>query len=156
MSNYRRFYVEGGCYFFTVTIANRKLSLLTDNIEYLRNAFREVMQAHPFLIDAIVILPDHLHCIWTLPPNDFNYSMRWRQIKSKFSYQLPPTEQRSLNRQKRGERGIWQRRFWEHTIRNEQDYFQHIDYTHYNPVKHGYVTQPIDWKYSSFNHKINT
>ncbi len=151
MSNYRRFYVDGGCYFFTVAIANRKSNLLTDNIEYLRKAFREVMQAHPFKIDAIVILPDHLHCVLTLPPNDSNYSMRWRQIKSKFSYQLPPTEQRSLNQYKRGERGIWQRRFWEHTIRNEQDYIQHIDYTHYNPVKHGYVTYPKDWKYSSFH-----
>ena len=155
MSNYRRVHIEGGCYFFTVALANRKLHLLIDNIEYLRQAFREVMKAHPFKIDAAVILPEHLHCVLTLPVNDDDYSMRWRQIKSAFSGQLPSTEQRSLSRIKKGERGIWQRRFWEHVIRDEQDYQQHIDYIHYNPVKHGYVKQTIDWKYSSFHRAVN-
>jgi putative transposase len=155
MSNYRRVRVKGGCYFFTLALANRQSHLLTDHIEYLRQAFREVMKAHPFKIDAAVILPEHLHCVLTLPVDDDNYSMRWRQIKSAFSRQLPLTEQRSASRIKKGERGIWQRRFWEHLIRDERDYRQHIDYIHYNPVKHGYVKQTIDWKYSSFHRAVN-
>ena len=136
MSNYRRSRVEGGCYFFTITLLNRQSYLLVDNIEHLRQAFRDVMKTHPFKIDAAVILPEHLHCILTLPTNDDNYSMRLRQIKSAFSSQLPLTERRSLSRINKGERGIWQRRFWEHTIYDEQDYCNHVDY---NPVKHGYV-----------------
>ncbi len=155
MSNYRRYRVEGGCYFFTLVLANRQSHLLIENIDSLRQAFREVMNAHPFKIDAAVILPEHLHCILTLPINDDNYSMRWRQIKSAFSRKLPSIEQRSSSRIKKKERGIWQRRFWEHAIRDEQDYCQHVDYIHYNPVKHGYVKQPIDWKYSSFHRAVN-
>ena len=155
MPNYRRVRVEGGCDFFTVALANRQSRLLVDNIEYLRQAFREVMKAHPFKIDAVVILPEHFHCVLTLPIDDDNYSMRWRQIKSAFSRQLPPTEQRSSSRIKKGERGIWQRRFWEHIIRDERDYRQHVDYIHYNPVKQGYVKQTIDWKYSSFHRAVN-
>jgi putative transposase len=155
MSNYRRVRVEGGCYFFTVALLNRKSRLLIEHIEYLRQAFRDVMKVHPFKIDAAVILPEHLHCILTLPINDDNYSMRWRRIKSVFSRQLPLTEQRSLSRINKGERGIWQRRFWEHIIRDERDYRQHVDYIHYNPVKHGYVIKTIDWKYSSFHRVVN-
>jgi len=155
MSNYRRYRVEGGCYFFTVALLNRQSYLLVDNIEYLRQAFHYVIKRHPFKIEAAVILPEHFHCILTLPINDDNYSMRLRQIKSTFSRQLPSTEKRSLSRIHKGERGIWQRRFWEHTICDEQDYCQHIDYIHYNPVKHGYVKQPIDWKYSSFHRAVN-
>ncbi len=155
MSNYPRFRIEAGCYFFTVVVANRQSNLLVENIQYLRQAFREVMIAHPFNIDAIVILPDHLHCIFTLPINDDNYSMRWRQIKSAFSRKLPSIEPRSASRIKHGERGIWQRRFWEHVIRDEQDYCQHVDYIHYNPVKHGYAQQVRDWKYSSFHRAVS-
>ena len=154
MSNYRRVRVEGGCYFFTVALANRQSQLLTDHIDYLRQAFRDVMKAHPFKIDAAVILPEHLHCILTLPMNDDNYSMRWRQIKAAFSCKLPHTEACSLSRLKKGERGIWQRRFWEHTIVDERDYEQHVDYIHYNPVKQGYVKNTIDWKYSSFHRAV--
>ncbi len=155
MPNYRRVRIEGGCYFFTVAIANRQTRLLTENIEHLRQAFRDVMQAHPFKIDAAVILPEHLHCILTLPTGDDNYSMRWRQIKSAFSRQLPATEQRSASRTKKGERGIWQRRFLEHVIRDDQDYQQHVDYIHYNPVKHDHVNQTIAWKYSSFHRAVS-
>ena len=154
MPNYRRVYLEGGCYFFTKVLANRNNRFLTDYIENLRQAFREVMRVHPFKIDAAVVLPNHLHCILTLPTGDDNYSMRWRQIKSAFSRQLPATEVRSLSRKKKGERGIWQRRFWEHVIRDERDYRQHVDYIHYNPVKHGYVKQVKDWKYSSFHQTV--
>ncbi|MFK5970962.1 MAG: transposase [Candidatus Marithrix sp.] len=125
--------------------------LLTENIELLRYAFRKTKQQHPFKIDAIVILPEHLHCILTLPLNDNDFSGRWRMIKKTFSKQLPKTEYLSNTRIKRNERGIWQRRFWEHLIHDEQDYKQHIDYIHFNPVKHGWVTKVINWKYSSFH-----
>ncbi|HLQ85883.1 MAG TPA: transposase [Salinisphaeraceae bacterium] len=151
MAHYRRYRHAGGCYFFTVVLANRRNRLLTDNIKGLRRAFHEVKQAHPFTIEAIVVLPDHLHCIWTLPANDSDFSTRWRQIKSAFSRQVPKVERRSASRMKKGERGIWQRRFWEHAIRDDLDYRRHVDYIHYNPVKHGHVRRVGDWPYSSFH-----
>jgi len=150
MTDYRRYYITGGCFFFTVVLAERHTALLTRRITTLRDAFKEVMQAHPFTIDAIVVLPDHLHCIWTLPDNDDDYSMRWRQIKSAFSRALPKQESRSPSRIKKSERGIWQRRFWEHAIRDEEDYIRHVDDIHFNPVKHGHATCVADWKFSSF------
>ncbi|MEZ5673479.1 MAG: transposase [Thiotrichaceae bacterium] len=151
MSNYLRYRIPGGCYFFTVNLLERKRHLLTEHIDLLRHAFRTVKQQRPFHIDAIVILPEHLHCILTLPEHDDDFSGRWRAIKKIFSKQLPATEYRSTVRRNRHERGIWQRRFWEHAIRDETDYVQHIDYIHYNPVKHGWVTQAINWQYSSFH-----
>jgi len=151
VSNYLRYRVPGGCYFFTVNLLERKKHLLTEHIDLLRHAFRTVKQQRPFHIDAIVILPEHLHCILTLPENDIDFSGRWREIKKIFSKQLPTTEYRSEIRLNRHERGIWQRRFWEHAIRDETDYIKHIDYIHYNPVKHGWVTQVIAWPYSSFH-----
>ena len=151
MPQYIRYRIKGGCYFFTVVLADRTSALLTDNITSLRAAFRKVRKAHTFEIEAIVILPDHLHCVWTLPAGDDAFSLRWRQIKSAFSRQLTDTEQRSKSRVKQGERGIWQRRFWEHAIRDEQDFRRHVDYIHYNPVKHGYVERVVEWEYSSFN-----
>ena len=150
MTNYRRHRITGGCYFFTVAIHDRRLRLLTDHIEQLRVAFRTVKQHHPFGIDAIVVLPDHLHCIWTLPESDDDFSLRWRQIKTAFSRQIPFGERRSASRSEKGERGIWQRRYWEHAIRDDDDYQRHVDYIHFNPVKHGYVVQPAEWPYSSF------
>ena len=152
MTNYRRNYVDGGTYFFTVNLADRKQKLLIEQVDILREAFRVVKKAHPFQIDAIVILPDHLHTIWTLPENDHDFSLRWRQIKSNFSRHLEKQESISKSRLQKQERGIWQRRFWEHTIRNEEDFIHHVDYIHYNPVKHGYVKQMEDWCYSSFHH----
>ena len=137
MTKYRRYRLKGGCYFFTVAIAERSGSLLTDNIDELRGAFRKVKKAHPFTMEAVVILPDHLHCIWTLPDGDDDFSTRWRQIKAAFSRQLPRTERRSDSRVNKGERGIWQRRFWEHAIRDELDYQRHVDYIHYNPRRMG-------------------
>ena len=151
MSNYIRYRVPGGCYFFTVNLLERKKHLLTEHIELLRHAFRTVKQQRPFHIDAIVILLEHLYCILTLPEGDDDFSGCWRAIKKIFSKGLPITERRSDVRLKRHERGIWQRRFWEHALRNETDYIRHVDYIHYNPVKHGWVTRVIDWQYSSFH-----
>jgi len=151
MSNYRRWRVSGGSYFFTVNLLNRKRALLVDYIDALRDAFRHVRSNHPYHIDAIVVLPDHLHCIWTLPKGDDRFSIRWQLIKAIFSRAVPMMESRSRSRRLRGERGIWQRRFWEHVLRDEQDYAQHVDYIHYNPVKHGLVAKPIDWPHSSLH-----
>jgi len=151
MTNYRRNFVDGGGYFFTVNLAERRSRLLTDHIESLRAAFRYTRARHPFSVDAIVVLPDHLHAIWTLPGGDSDYALRWRLIKTHFSRALPPGEPRSASRIAKDERGIWQRRYWEHTLRDERDLVRHVDYLHFNPVKHGHVRQVLDWPYSSFH-----
>jgi len=151
---YRRANTEGGTYFFTVNLAERKKTLLVDHINDLRAAFKKVKISHPFIIDAIVVLPEHLHTIWTLPKNDSDFSTRWRLIKSWFSKSLPRTERINSSRMDKLERGIWQRRFWEHQIQDETDYNQHMDYVYYNPVKHGYVKNVIDWHYSSFHRDV--
>ncbi|WP_430009518.1 REP-associated tyrosine transposase [Methylophaga lonarensis] len=148
---YRRTDVAGASYFFTVNLQNRRQTLLTDHIALLRDCFRTVKQRHPFSIDAIVILPEHLHAIWTLPEDDADFSMRWMLIKSAFSRGLPKTEHIRHSQQRKRERGIWQRRYWEHLIRDDLDYSRHIDYIHYNPVKHGYVDKAVDWPYSSIH-----
>jgi putative transposase len=149
MSDYRRFYQKGGLYFFTVVTYKRQ-PILThpEKIERLRNSFGHVMKSHPFAIDAIVIISDHLHCIWRLYPNDHDFSTRWRLIKRYFSIGMTS----SLTRRK--EKKIWQRRYWEHLIRNEEDWRRHIDYIHYNPVRHGLVERPGDWKYGSFKRAV--
>ena len=154
MTNYRRNFVRGGSFFFTANLAERRLRLLVDHIDLLRQAFRQVRQHHPFDIDAIVILPDHLHTIWTLPEGDAEFAQRWRLIKSTFSRALPQGERISASRAAKGERGIWQRRYWEHTLRDEQDFARHADYIHFNPVKHGYVSRVRDWPYSSFHRMV--
>jgi putative transposase len=154
MTDYRRYRVKGGTYFFTVNLAERKRRLLTEHVGILRDAFRTVKQAHPFQLDAIVILPDHLHTLWTLPEGDDDFSLRWRQIKSAFSRAIEKGERVSLSRQVKQERGIWQRRFWEHAIRDDNDFARHVDYIHFNPVKHGYVTRVVDWPYSSFHRYV--
>ncbi len=154
MPNYRRVRVRGGCYFFTVSLQNRRRTLLTECVDLLRRAFAEIRAEHPFHIDAIVILPEHLHAVWTLPPGDDDYSTRWNLIKGAFSRRLPGGEALSCSRARKRERGIWQRRFWEHTIDSDEDYVQHVNYAHYNPVKHGYVTRPIDWPYSSLHRYV--
>jgi len=151
MRTYQRLRIDGGCYFFTVNLAQREGNLLILHIESLREAFRQTRQDHPFDINAIVILPEHLHCIWQLPEADSDYSTRWRLIKSRFSMAMPKTERISNSRIGKGERGIWQRRYWEHAIRDERDLQNHVDYIHYNPVKHGLVSQVNDWPYSSFH-----
>ena len=127
-----------------------------DNVALLREAFRKVMEQHPFQIDAAVILPDHLHCLWTLPPGDADFSTRWRLIKSYFSRHCGEScaGPVSASRQRKQEKAVWQRRFWEHQIRDEVDFARHLEYIHYNPVKHGLVESPLDWEYSSFHRYV--
>ena len=152
MTEYRRFQHPGATWFFTVNLAERHDNqLLTGQIDLLRMAFSQVKATHPFQIDAVVILPEHLHCIWTLPAGDSDFSTRWGLIKAYFSRHISKGERISQSRGKRGERGVWQRRFWEHLIRDEADYRQHIDYIHWNPVKHGWVKYVKDWPHSSFH-----
>jgi putative transposase len=150
---YIRTHFPGGCYFFTVLTQNREPIFNIDkNVSLLRNSFRYVIQRHPFIIDAFVLLPDHLHCIFTLPENDYNYSMRWNLIIGHFSRHIVSLDSNvSPSKIHKRERNIWQRRFWEHHIVDEQDFQYHIEYIHFNPVKHGYVTTASDWPYSSFH-----
>jgi putative transposase len=142
-----------GTFFFTVTLADRGSSALTDHIASLRSAFRTARNERQYTIDAVVILPDHLHVVMTLPQNDSDFSGRWRRIKSLFTHHVVaqgvPVE---CNR--KGEYALWQRRFWEHTIRDEGDFERHVDYIHYNPVKHGLVSRVSDWPYSSFHRYV--
>ncbi len=151
MPDYRRYRVPGGTYFFTVNLLERRLDLLVRHIDDLREAVRATKRERPFHIDAWVVLPDHMHCVWTLPPGDDDFSNRWKNIKIRFVQKLPRTERRSSVRIAKGERAIWQRRFWEHLIRDENDYMRHVDYVHWNPMKHGLVTKIKDWPYSSFH-----
>jgi REP-associated tyrosine transposase len=152
MTQYRRAYVPGATWFFTVNLAERNGNrLLVDEVDALRAAIRAVQAAHSFRIDAAVILPDHLHCIWTLPRGDSDFSTRWGLVKGAFSRSIQKGERLSPSRIKRGERGIWQRRFWEHLIRDEDDFRRHTDYIHWNPVKHGWVQKVVDWPHSSFH-----
>ncbi len=154
MTEYRRHFVPGGTYFFTVNLAERSQRLLVEHIALLRRAFAETRREHPLELDAVVILPDHLHAILTLPPGDADFSVRWRKIKARFSRGLPRAERRSASRIGKGERGIWQRRFWEHAIRDEEDLRRHMDYIHYNPVKHGHCRRVVDWPYSTFHRYV--
>jgi putative transposase len=169
--HYRRAKEKGGTYFFTVNLADRQSDLLINHIEDFQEVLKKVKLRHPFHIDAMVVLPDHLHTIWTLPKEDSDYAKRWMLIKSGFSRNIPKLEFRRKSRIVKGERGIWQRRYWEHMIRDERDYEQHINYIHWpllrvlrsrhlcipahlNPVKHGYVLKAVEWKHSSIHHYI--
>ncbi|WP_448678550.1 REP-associated tyrosine transposase [Pseudomonas nicosulfuronedens] len=154
MTSYRRDRTDGATWFFTLALADRRSRLLVENIDLLRDAFRYTQQRHPWHIDAIVILPDHLHAICTLPVGDANYPLRWRLIKTEFSRALPRTEAVSGSRQTKGERGIWQRRYWEHRIRDDLDFTRHVDYIHFNPCKHGHAPRAIDWRWSSFHRYV--
>lgn len=150
---YRRNRLAGATYFFTVALADRSTGLLVEHIGRLRYAYSLIYERHPFRTDAIVILPDHLHCIWTLPESDDRYSMRWRLIKTVFTTGLL-TDGVIAGRRSKGERRIWLRRFWEHTIRDADDLQRHVDYIHFNPVKHGHVERVADWPYSSFHRHV--
>jgi putative transposase len=156
MTGYRRSFVPGGRYFFTVNLADRRARLLTTHSDLLGAAFRDVRARHPFTIEAIVVLPDHLHAIWTLPDGDCDFPLRWRLIKSAFSRRLPGGEAVSASRLSRGERGIWQRRYWEHTLRDDRDFARHVDYIHFNPVRHGVVRRARDWPHSSFHRYVQS
>lgn len=140
MLDYRRWRVPGGTYFFTINLPKRRSDLLVRHMDTLRDAVRRTRRERPFHIDAWVVLPDHMHCIIT-PPEGGNDDLpnRIKAIKIRFVGASPATERRSRTRVARGERGIWQRRFWEHAIRSEADYVRHVGYVHFNPVKHGHV-----------------
>ena len=155
MVNYRRNLVPGGTYFFTAAIQDRSSDLLVRYINQVRASFRAARESHPFKIDAIVILPDHLHCLWTLPVGDSDYAHRWRLIKSRCSRSLNEAGL-TLQRNRKGEYNLWQRRFWEHTIRDDSDFETHVNYIHYNPVKHKLVSRVTDWPYSSFHRFVRS
>jgi putative transposase len=159
MPEYRRSKVEGGTFFFTVVTWHRNpIFIQPESRIILHEVWTFVQARRPFHTDAICLLPDHLHCIWTLPENDSDYSLRWREIKRLFTHQylaeIGQTEEPNLSHQKRNESAVWQRRFWEHTIRNEEDLNNHINYIHFNPVKHRLVSRPQDWEWSSFHRYI--
>ena len=133
-----------------MTLLERRRKLLTEHIDILRAVFKAARQRRPFTVEAIVILPDHLHCIWTLPEGDADFSGQWQDIKARFAAHI------SVRRLKKGERGIWQRRLWEHAIRDERDFERHVNYIHYNPVKHGHMTMVADWPYLSFHRYVRS
>ncbi len=160
MSNYRRAYTSGGCFFFTVNTCHRQ-TVLTHTLtrKALHTAIRQTQLRYPFTIDAWVLLPDHLHCMWTLPDNDKDFSIRWSTIKRLTTQRLKNDDVINellitQSRKTRRESSLWQRRFWEHLIRNQADYNRHIDYCYWNPVKHGLVDSVIDWKYSTFHRDV--
>jgi len=154
MSRYRRALVKGGVFFFIVTIADRSSDLLVRHIDRLRDVYSRVQGWYPFETIAICILPDHLHALWSLPDNDADFPLRWSLIKSGFSRHLPTDARRSSSKIAKRDKGIWQRRYWEHAVRDEADLERHIDYIHYNPVKHGYVPRVRGWPHSSFHRYV--
>jgi putative transposase len=159
MSQYRRARVPGGTIFFTVVTYKRQTFLCDEDVRLaLRDAVDKVRDRYPFNIDAWVLLPDHLHTIWTLPEGDADFSLRWNLIKRfvtrACAEHLKRPEWLSKSKEKHRESTLWQRRFWEHQIRDDRDYAAHMDYLHFNPVKHGYVKRVADWPYSSFHRHV--
>ena len=154
MSRYRRAHVPGGTFFFTVTLVDRSSDALTRHVDRLRRIYQAVRHERPFETVAICILPDHLHAIWSLPAGDADFGMRWNLIKGGFSRGPPTLTSRSLSKVVKREKGIWQRRYWEHAIRDDSDMERHIDYIHFNPVKHGLVVRVRDWPHSSFHRYV--
>lgn len=153
MVRYRRNFVASGTYFFTVTLADRRSHALIDYIDALRAAMRGTQRDHPFTVEAMVVLPDHLHMVMKLPADDADYTNRWRLMKRRFTDALVKADVPVLRRPN-GEHALWQRRFWEHTIRDERDFQRHVDYIHFNPIKHGLVTRVRDWPHSSFHRYV--
>jgi putative transposase len=154
MSWYRRLKIEGGVFFFTVALADRTGDLLVRHVDRLRRMYQAVHARHPFETIAICILPDHIHAVWSLPAGDKDYAQRWSLIKSGFSRGLPYDASRTRSKIRKREKGLWQRRYWEHAIRNDADLARHVDYIHFNPVKHGYVSRVCDWPHSSFHRYV--
>ena len=154
---YRRAFTPGGTFFFTlVTHARRPIFASDEAVDILRTAFRRVRDTRPFDVDAMVVLPDHLHCIWTLPPSDADFATRWRLIKTWFTKNYPKALRAAPDaaRAAKHEQAVWQHRYWEHLIRDDHDYARHVDYIHYNPVKHGLAASPMVWQYSSFRKHV--
>lgn len=157
MANYRRLYVKGGTYFFTVVTQERRpIFGKIETIDLLKDVFGTVMKKSPFRIEAIVVLPDHIHCLWALPIGDNDFSSRWKAIKYRFSLKYRGSLPKSDSMRKKKEKGLWQRRFWEHLIRDQRDFNCHCDYIHYNPVKHKLAMRPIDWPHSSFRRFVDS
>jgi len=157
MSEYRRAQVKGGCYFFTVITKDRSPFLVREDVRLaLRTSIQKVHVRFPFTVEGWVLLPDHLHCLWTLPADDHDFSKRWSLIKRYTSQQLAgmPGWEPKKSEGNRREAGLWQRRFWEHLIRDEADFRNHMDYMHWNPVKHGLVTNAAAWPYSTFHRLV--
>ncbi|WJR76279.1 transposase [Bradyrhizobium sp. NP1] len=150
MPNYRRANVTGGLFFFTVALADRSSNLLIEEIDRLRQSYRTIQERRPFETIAVCILPDHIHALWALPQDDRDFATRWNLIKSGFSRGVD-AKPRSQSKVSKREKGIWQRRYWEHAIRDEADLERHVDYIHFNPVKHGHVACVADWPHSSFH-----
>jgi len=148
MSEYKRICIKGGTYFFTVKLANKNQELLTQYHRSLFSIFHKVKKQRPFRLNGWVVMPNHLHCIWTLPEDDSDYSGRWRLIKTAFTKYC--RQDSGLN-----EMPVWQARYWEHTIRNSADFKNHLDYIHYNPLKHGFVQRVMDWPFSSFQYYVS-
>lgn len=151
MPHYLRAFVPGATYFFTVNLEDRSSYLLVREIARLRKVYAGVQKQHPFETLAICVMPDHLHAIWRLPENDADFPKRWSLIKAGFSRGLPIATERSDSQLDHGDKGIWQRRFWEHVVRDEKDFLNHVQYIHFNPVKHGHAREVRDWPFSSFH-----
>ncbi|MDU8943456.1 REP-associated tyrosine transposase [Ovoidimarina sediminis] len=157
MTDYRRARIPGGAYFFTVALEDRSQTTLVDHVDALRAVYAQTKAERPFRCDAFVVLPDHLHAVWTLPEGDADFSMRWRIIKARFSQAVSRRVggfHRSASKRRKGELGIWQRRFWEHCIRDEADHQAHVRYCWLNPVKHGHAARAAEWPYSSIHRDI--
>jgi putative transposase len=148
MPDYRRLYADGGTYFLTVCLEDRRSDLLIREIALLRASWRAVAAARPFETMAAVVLRDHMHFLWRLPDNDHDFPTRMAQLKTGFTRRLPD---RVKSKGRKRERGVWQSRYWEHCIRDEEDLARHIDYIHWNPVKHGLVDDPDDWPHSTWH-----
>lgn len=159
MPNYRRADTKGGCYFFTVNTLHRQPILVEADIRTaLREAIQAVRTSLPFTIEAWVLLPDHLHAIWNLPQGDADFATRWRIIKTKVTQccgtRLLREEYLTARRREKHQSSLWQNRYWEHEIRDDHDFARHVDYVHWNPVKHGHVKRVADWPYSSFHRYV--
>jgi REP-associated tyrosine transposase len=154
---YRRAFVPGGSFFFTLVMEGRRpVFASAETVDVLREAFRSVRSTRPFELDAMVVLPDHLHCIWTLPPGDADFATRWRLVKTWFTKHCDPALRLVPDRARaaRNEQALWQHRYWEHMLRDEIDFARHVEYIHFNPVKHGLVASAMDWPYSSFRQYV--
>ncbi|SLN69060.1 REP-associated tyrosine transposase [Roseisalinus antarcticus] len=154
MTSYRRLRRPGATYFFTVMLADPSADTLVSGIDHLRAAWQITCAERPFRTEAVVVLPDHLHAIWTLPPGDADFSTRWRLIKSRFSRRIGGTGRRGRSMRAKGERGIWQRRFWEHLLRDGADRNLHLNYCWFDPVNHGLVRQAGEWPWSSLHRDL--
>jgi putative transposase len=152
MPQYRR--AKGSAFFFTVALADRRSNLLVSEIDRFRHCYRAARESRPFKTIAICVLPDHLHALWEMPEHDADFATRWSLIKTGFSRGLNPSHLRSASKISKREKGIWQRRYWEHAIRSDDDLARHVDYIHFNPVKHGHVTRVSDWPHSSFHRYV--